>query len=146
MNKIAKSYALMLADLYALMIKTQNYHWHVTGPHFKSLHLFFEELYTQIFTSIDLVAERMLAMGFTAPATLNEIVELRILADGDAKLNAAEMLMDVEKGFQHIIDDLDACIKLVKVDDDEASLSFLSDLLCRFEKTLWMLRAASSGF
>ena len=146
MNKIAKSYALMLADLYALMIKTQNYHWHVTGPHFKSLHVFFEELYTQIFTSIDLVAERMLAMGFTAPATLNEIVELRILADGDAKLNAAEMLMDVEKGFQHIIDDLDACIKLVKVDDDEASLSFLSDLLCRFEKTLWMLRAASSGF
>ena len=146
MNKIAKSYALLLADLYALMIKSQNYHWHVTGPHFKPLHLFFEELYTQAFETIDLVAERMITMGFSAPATLKEIVDLRVVSDGDAKLDSAEMLMDLEKSYQRIVEDLDDCIKHVKAEDDEASLSFLSDLLCSFEKSIWMIRATSSGF
>lgn len=146
MNKIAKSYAVLLADLYALMIKSQNYHWHVTGPHFKPLHLFFEELYTQAYETIDLVAERMLTMGFSAPATLKEIVDLKSIADADSKLDSAEMLIDLEKAFKVIVDDLDACIKLVKADDDEASLTFLTDLLVGFEKTIWMIRASASGF
>jgi starvation-inducible DNA-binding protein len=146
MNKIAKSYAVLLADLYVLLVKTQNYHWHVKGPHFKPLHVFFQELYTQVFDTIDLVAERMVTMGFVAPASLIEINELKRMADGDAKLDSAEMLMDLENSFKMIVDDLDACIKLVKVEEDEASLTFLTDLLVSFEKTIWMIKASASGF
>lgn len=146
MNKIANSYAMLLADLYALLLKSQNYHWHVTGPHFKPLHLFFEELYTQAFETIDLVAERMVTMGFTAPATLTEIIDLKKISDGDARLDSSEMLIDLEKGFRVVVDDLDTCIKLVKAEDDEASLSFLGDLLVGFEKTIWMIKATASGF
>ena len=146
MNKIANSYAVLLTDLYGLLIKSQNYHWHVTGPHFKPLHLFFEELYTQAFETIDLVAERMVTMGFTAPATLTQIIDLNKISDGDARLDSSEMLIDLEKGFRIVVDDIETCIKLVKAEDDEASLSFLSDLLVGFEKTIWMIKATASGF
>ena len=69
MSKIVKKLEIILADTYALYLKTQNYHWHVKGPQFKSLHELFEMQYRELAEAVDGVAERLLIMGHKAPAT-----------------------------------------------------------------------------
>lgn len=146
MKEMNKSMNKLLANFYSLLIKTQNYHWHVRGPHFKELHLFFEEQYTQLFSFVDLVAERIVTLGFNAPATLKELIEQRTLHDGKYDISAFEMVSDLLKDYDTVIDNVYECIDVSKKNDDEGSVTFLTDILVNIEKMAWMLRATSSGF
>lgn len=146
MKDLHRSMSVLFSNLYSLLLKTQNYHWHVKGPNFKELHVFFEEQYTQLFGFVDLVAERMLTMDFNAPATLTEILEYRSLKDAHYDKSGFEMVSDLIKDYTVLIDNIYDAINLSKKHEDEGNVTFLTDLLVQVEKTMWMLKATSSGF
>ncbi len=146
MKDLQKSMNKLLANFYSLLLKTQNYHWHVKGLNFKELHLFFEEQYNQLFGFVDSVAERIVTIGFNAPATLKEIQEHRTLSDGQYDISSFEMVSELHKDVEHLIDNLGEAIEISKKNEDEGTVTFLTDLLVQMEKMAWMLRATSSGF
>jgi starvation-inducible DNA-binding protein len=146
MKDLQISMSVLMSNLYSLLIKTQNYHWHVRGPHFKELHLFFEEQYTQLFGFIDSLAERMVTLGLNAPATLKQIIEYRTLSDGHYDISSFEMASDLTKDYLVLIENIYDAIRVSKKNEDEANLSFLTDLLVQVEKMAWMLNATCSGF
>ena len=146
MNATQKVYSVVFADFYALLLKTQNYHWHVKGPQFRELHLMFEDQYENLFKKVDVIAERMLAMEFSVPATLAQLHELKTIRDGEHNLSAAEMLLDLTHDYVQLIENVYELLDKAKENEDEASLSLFSDILVDLEKTLWMLKASSGGF
>jgi len=143
MNATQKIFSHVFANVYALMLKTQGYHWHVKGPHFKTLHLMFEEQYNTLFLHVDLIAERMLAMGFTVPASFHELNTLKTLADANIKRSAHEMLVNLASDYVQLTQDIDDLLKDAQEHHDEASQSMFSDILVEYEKILWMIKASS---
>ena len=146
MKEMHKSFNRLLANLYSLHLKTLNYHWHVSGPHFKPLHLFFEDQYQELFEFIDLIAERIVTIGFNAPATLAELANQRTLKDGTYNLTSAEMIADLLADYTVLIDDIYDSIETCKNNEDEGGITLLTDILVKVEKTVWMLRATGGGF
>lgn len=141
-NQIHVLFSKLLADTYALYLKTQNYHWHVTGVNFKSLHLMFEEQYTALATAVDDIAERILAMGKKAPATYSEFQKLSTLKEGDSSKKANEMVKELAQDHEKIIKDLYAALDACQAAHDEGSVALLSDRITAHEKTHWMLKAS----
>ena len=90
-----KTFARLMADTYTLYLKTQNYHWHVRGPHFRTLHLMFEEQYNQLLLGVDTLAERIITLGHPAPATFAEFNELRTINEGDSTKTAEKMVAEL---------------------------------------------------
>src|SRR5919199_5471325 len=75
-KEIAEGLSRLLADTYSLYLKTHNFHWNVTGPMFQTLHLMFEQQYTELALAVDMIAERIRALGLPAPGTYAEFLEL----------------------------------------------------------------------
>ena len=138
-----KSFAKLFANLYALYLKTQNYHWHVVGPHFKQLHQLFEEQYMLLGKTIDSVAERMVTLEFVVPANFTPILELRTMRDGNHKLSGHEMVIDLKHDHDVLLKDLYDVFKHVSKDGDEGSIEFITGLMLEIEKVIWILRATS---
>ncbi len=138
-----QAFARLLADTYTLYLKTQNYHWHVRGPYFKTLHLMFEEQYLQLATAIDSLAERILTMGQTAPATFAKFNELRRIQEGDSQKKAEQMVSELCEDHQLLLQDLYKALKLAQEQNDEGSANLLSDRIAEHEKTHWMLKASA---
>lgn len=89
---VTDALAHVLADSYILQLKTQGFHWNVTGPHFYMLHKLFEEIYKDLADAIDNIAERMRSLGFLAPATFKEYQSLTSLKESEANLDAVDMV------------------------------------------------------
>src|SRR3990172_10751265 len=89
---VADGLARLLADTYTLCLKTHGYHWNVTGLHFRSLHLMFEEQYTELAGAVDEIAERIRALGPLAPGSYRELAALTSVRDDDASPGPMEML------------------------------------------------------
>ena len=145
MNATQKIYSQVFSNVYALMLKTQSYHWHVTGIEFKSLHLFFEDQYQQLFEFVDLIAERMRVMGFHVPASFNLMNDLKQLSDANNDLTADEMVNDLTRDYVTLIDNIDELMSKAKEDNDEGALSLFSDIVQQLEKNLWMCRVTTGG-
>ncbi|MBY0377128.1 MAG: DNA starvation/stationary phase protection protein [Gammaproteobacteria bacterium] len=139
-----QAFARLMADTYTLYLKTQNYHWHVRGPHFKTLHLMFEEQYTQLALGVDALAERILTLGHSAPATFAEFSQLRTLEEGDSKRTAEQMVAALCQDHQLILKDLYKVLKMAQELNDEGSTTLLGDRIAEHEKTHWMLKASQS--
>ncbi|KTD74762.1 Dps family protein [Legionella waltersii] len=139
MSKIVKSLEVALADTYALYLKTQNYHWHVTGPQFKSLHELFEMQYTDLAEAVDQIAERLRILGHKAPATFSEFIKLTSIKEGDSSLNANSMVGELAKDNMLLIKDLSQAIKLAQDSGDEGTAAVLSERVAAHEKAHWML-------
>lgn len=133
--------AAHLADTYALFLKTQNYHWHVKGISFKSLHDLFEEQYKELFVAVDDLAERIVTLGGQAPASFKALDKLASIADGDANHDAKAMLKDLADSHQALVDSLQA--SLDAIDDDEGTVTLLGDRLASHQKMHWMLEASA---
>ena len=84
MTSVINKLEVLLADTYALYLKTQNYHWHVKGPNFKTLHELFEMQYKELANAVDSIAERIVIMAHKAPATFTDLNKLKTLKDGEA--------------------------------------------------------------
>lgn len=146
MNATHQLFSQLFANLYALQLKTQSCHWHVKGPHFKQLHEFFEEQYQSLIAIIDGVAERMVSLGFIVPATFSQIQELKSIKDAHPQHSGQEMISDLGKDYVAIIELLYKVIEKSKENKDEGSITFLTDILVKIEKTSWMVHACSGGF
>ena len=142
MSAINKKLEVVLADTYALYLKTQNYHWHVKGPQFKSLHELFEMQYQELAAAVDQVAERILIMGHRAPATFSEFNQLKTIKDGDSSLSANQMVCELAQDNSSLVKDLNQAIKLAQESNDEGTVALLSERIAAHEKAHWMLGAS----
>src|ERR1041385_6740124 len=101
-RQIAEGLSRLLADTYTLYLKTHNFHWNVTGPMFQTLHLMFETQYNELALAVDLVAERIRALGHTAPGTYKKFAELSTIREDDGVPKAEDMIRRLVEGHETV--------------------------------------------
>jgi starvation-inducible DNA-binding protein len=131
----------VLADTYTLYLKTHNYHWNVTGPHFRTLHTMFEEHYNEMWMAIDEIAERIRALGSFAPGSGAQFNALSSIDEADGVPAAMKMVEDLVAGHEAVIRTTRAALAPAAKADDEATVDLLTQRLQIHEKTAWMLRS-----
>ena len=139
---VAEGLAKLLADTYAAYLKTHGYHWNVRGPNFSQLHTLFMAQYTEMWTAIDEVAERIRALGELAPQGYGAFGNLSSIKDGDPSKGAEEMLKDLISSQETLVGTLYAILPTAQAAGDEVSASLISDRLTAHEKHIWMLRSS----
>ena len=140
-KEIAEGLSHLLGDSYLLYVRTHGYHWNVTGPQFNTLHLMFEQQYTELALAVDLIAERIRALGFPAPATYAEFARLAsVPEDGDAP-RADEMVRRLIKAQEAVVRTARSVFPAVKQAGDEPTADLLTQRMQIHEKTAWMLRS-----
>ena len=141
-NNVADSLKIVLADSYVLYLKTQNYHWNVTGPHFKSLHMLFEEQYTDLAIAVDDIAERVRMLGDVAPGSFAAFLKLTTLQEAKEGLSADAMVRDLSESGEQIAASLKVALKAAQDADDEVSVGLIAERMTVHEKNGWMLRVS----
>src|SRR6476661_1370406 len=101
-KEIAQGLSRLLADSYTLYLKTHNFHWNVKGPMFQTLHLMFETQYNELWTSVDLIAERIRALGFTAPGSYSAFGKLTSISEARGDEPAREMIKQIVDGHETV--------------------------------------------
>ena len=140
-QKVADELTHFLADVYTLTLKTQNFHWNVTGPNFHSLHLFFEEQYKDLAEAVDLIAERIRALECVTPASFSHFIKLSSLKEENGVPTANNMLKQLLKDHETIIHSIHTILKKAQEAQDEATMDLLIERTRAHEKTAWMLRS-----
>lgn len=140
-KKIADGLSHLLADTYTLYLKTHNYHWNVTGPMFQTLHLMFEQHYNELALAVDAIAERIRALGFTAPGTYAQFVKLSSIPEESKIPAATDMIKNLVKGHEAVARTARAIFPLADKASDEPTADLLTQRLQVHEKTAWMLRS-----
>lgn len=138
---IADGLMRLLADTYYLYSKTHGYHWNVTGPMFNTLHVMFMQQYTELWNSIDLIAERIRSLGFFAPAGYAKLSKLTSIPEDESVPAASQMLANLVQGHETVIRTARSILDAANKGNDQASLDLLTQRLDVHEKTAWMLRA-----
>ncbi|RCK44760.1 ferritin [Thalassospira profundimaris] len=142
---IASGLGRVLADSYALYLKTHNFHWNVTGPMFQTLHTMFEEQYTELAAAVDELAERIRSLGAFAPGSFSAFAELSSIADEKGVPAAKEMIKQLVEGHETVIKTARALYPLCDEADDDATADLLTQRIQTHEKTAWMLRSLLEG-
>lgn len=138
---IAKGLCLLLADTYTLYLKTHNYHWNVTGPMFNTLHLMFEAQYNELALAVDLIAERIRALGYPAPGSYREYLKLSTIPEATGSPSADEMIRQLVEGQESIVRTSRSIFPIVDDAHDEPTADLLTQRMQVHEKTAWMLRS-----
>ncbi len=131
----------VMADSYTLYLKTHNYHWNVVGPMFHSLHIMFEEEYTELALAVDEIAERIRALGAFAPGTYRQFAELSIITEDTDVPPAPEMVARLVASHEAVARTIREVLTLVEAAPDQVSTDLLVRRLDVHEKTAWMLRS-----
>lgn len=132
---------VLQADVYTLYLKTQNYHWHVIGPHFQSLHTLFESQYKDLAEAVDTIAERIRALDEIAPATFEAFLSLKTIPEGNAQRDATKMIQDLVLSHATVCDEMKEICTLATEEVDDATLNLIGERLEIHEKMIWMLKA-----
>lgn len=132
----------LLADTYTLYLKTQNYHWHVRGANFRSLHQLFEEEYNTLALAVDAIAERIVTLGGVAPASFKEYLGLASIKEGKPNTSPEAMVTELAHDHHQVIHDMNAVIKTAQQEGDEGTIALLSERIGEHEKICWMLEAS----
>ncbi|WP_348672868.1 Dps family protein [uncultured Abyssibacter sp.] len=140
-EKVAEGLKRLLADSYTLYLQTHNFHWNVTGPQFRELHLMFEEHYTELADAVDDIAERIRTLGVAAPGTYKEFSRLSSIDEVEGVPGSEEMVDLLTKGHEQVVKTCREVLKLAQDADDESTTALVSDRMRIHEKTSWMLRA-----
>jgi starvation-inducible DNA-binding protein len=138
---IADGLARLLADTYTLYLQTHNFHWNVTGPMFQTLHLMFETQYTELALAVDLIAERIRALGYPAPGTYGEYSKLSSIKEMPGVPKATEMIRLLVAGQEAVVRTARSIFPLVEQANDEPTADLLTQRMQIHEKTAWMLRS-----
>lgn len=138
---IAEGLKRLLADSYTLYLQTHNFHWNVTGPQFRELHLMFEEHYTELAVAVDDIAERIRTLGVVAPGTYKAFAELSSIKETDGIPAAGDMVDILTKGHEQVVRTAREVLKAAQDANDESTAALVSDRMRVHEKTAWMLRA-----
>jgi starvation-inducible DNA-binding protein len=143
-RKIAEGLSHLLADTYTLYLKTHNFHWNVTGPMFNTLHLMFEQQYTELALAVDLVAERIRALGFPAPGSYSAYAKLSTVKEANGVPEAEEMIRILAKDQEAVARTARNVFPLAEKANDQPTADLITQRLQVHEKTAWMLRAMVS--
>lgn len=133
----------VLADSYALYIKTQNYHWNVEGPNFKALHLLFEEQYTDLAMAIDTTAELIRGLGEKAPGTFDAYTKNTSINPGNENASADQMVKELNEDQAAIQKTLQNTLEAAQKAGDEVVAGFVIERLTVHRKAAWMLKSSS---
>ena len=140
-QQVADKLKVLLADSYTLYLQTHNFHWNVTGPQFRELHLMFEEQYTELALAVDEIAERIRTLGVFAPGTYKQFAELSHIKETGDIPAGDKMVAILTEGHEQIVKTCRAVLQEAQAADDESSASLVSDRMVLHEKTAWMLRS-----
>ncbi len=140
-TRIAQGLSRMLADTYLLYLKTHNFHWNVEGPMFQTLHQMFMEEYTEAWNAIDLIAERIRALGHYAPGTYKEYVKLGSIKETDGVPKAEDMVKLLIQAQEAVVRTARSVLPIAEDANDQPTLDLLTQRMQIHEKNAWMLRS-----
>lgn len=140
-QQIADGLSHLLADTYTLYLKTHNFHWNVTGPMFQTLHLMFEQHYNELSLAVDLIAERIRALGHYAPGSYADYARLTSIPEADGVPRAEDMIRQLVEGHETLCRTARSIFPSVERAGDEPTADLLTQRLQVHEKTAWMLRS-----
>jgi starvation-inducible DNA-binding protein len=140
-KRIADGLAKVLADTYTLYLKTHNFHWNVTGPMFNTLHLMFEAQYNELALAVDLVAERIRALGFPAPGSYSAYAKLSSVEEAEGVPAAEDMIAQLVKGHEAVARTARGVFRAAEKASDQPTADLMTQRMQVHEKTAWMLRA-----
>jgi starvation-inducible DNA-binding protein len=140
-EEIAAGLSRVLADTYTLYLKTHNFHWNVTGPMFQTLHLMFETHYNELALAVDLVAERIRALGLPAPGTYKQFTALSSIKEEDGVPKAQDMIRLLVSGHETVARTAREVFKSADAANDQPTCDLLTQRMQVHEKTAWMLRS-----
>lgn len=140
-KEMAHGLSTLLADSYMLYIKTHNFHWNVEGPMFNTLHLMFMDQYTELWNALDLIAERIRALGVYAPGTYKQFSDLTSIKESDKVPKAMKMIEELLAGHEIVIQTARKLFPVAEDQHDEVTCDLLTQRLQIHEKTAWMLRS-----
>jgi starvation-inducible DNA-binding protein len=138
---IAEGLSALLADSYTLYLMTHNFHWNVTGPQFNSLHAMFMGQYTEQWTAIDVIAERIRALGFPSPGTYAEFARLTSIREPEGVPDANEMVRQLVVAQEATARTARNLFPVVDAARDQPTADMLTQRINVHEKTAWMLRS-----
>ncbi|QWD88458.1 DNA starvation/stationary phase protection protein [Polynucleobacter sp. MWH-CaK5] len=140
-KKIADGLSKFLADSYTLYLMTHNFHWNVTGPQFNTLHTMFMTQYTEQWAALDMIAERIRALGHPAPGTYKEFVKLSSIKEVEGKSKALEMVRHLVRAQEATAKTARSLFPIIEKANDQPSADLLTQRIDIHEKTAWMLRS-----
>jgi len=140
-EQIAGGLTRLLADTYTLYLKTHSYHWNVTGPRFRDLHLLFEEQYTELAAAVDAVAERIRTLGYPAPGTFREFLALTAIEEVPGTPDAEDMIRDLVTAQELVVRTCREVLPAAQQAGDESTVGLVADRMGIHEKAAWMLRS-----
>jgi starvation-inducible DNA-binding protein len=140
-KSVSDGLARVLADTYTLYLKTHNFHWNVTGPMFNTLHLMFEGQYNEMAAAVDLLAERIRALGHPAPGSYAQFAKLSAVAEETGVPEASEMVRQLVEGQETVARTARAVFPVAEQAGDQVTLDLLTQRLQVHEKNAWMLRS-----
>jgi starvation-inducible DNA-binding protein len=140
-KEIADGLSKVMADTYTLYLKTHNFHWNVTGPMFQTLHLMFETQYNELALAVDLIAERIRALGFPAPGTYAEFGKLSSIPEEPGVPSAQDMIKKLVQGHETVVRTSRSMWSPAEKAQDQPTLDLLTQRMQVHEKTAWMLRS-----
>ncbi|MHA6769597.1 Dps family protein [Sphingobium ummariense] len=145
-KSVAEALNGVLADSYALYFKTKNFHWHVSGPHFRDYHLMFDDQATQILATTDLIAERVRKTGNTTLRSVGDIARHQSVVDNDADyVSPADMLKELREDNLKLVESLRAAKAAATEAGDNATEGIIDDWTDQAEERAWFLFEASRG-
>ena len=139
--QIAEGLSRLLADTYTLYLKTHNFHWNVTGPMFTTLHTMFETQYTELALAVDVIAERIRALGAFAPGSYKQFGQLSSIQEETSVPTATQMIKQLVKGQEAVTRTARSLFPLVDKANDEPTADLLTQRMQIHEKNAWMLRS-----
>lgn len=143
---VADALNAILADSYALYLKTKNFHWHVSGPHFRDYHLMLDEQAAQILATTDAIAERVRKIGSTTLRSIGHIARLQRIKDNDAEfVSANDMLTELHRDNLALVESLREAKEIVDDAGDNATSGILDDWTDEAEERAWFLFETSRG-
>jgi starvation-inducible DNA-binding protein len=144
-KEISLGLSKLLADTYTLYLKTHNYHWNVTGKMFQTLHLMFEQQYTELALAVDSIAERIRALGERAPGSYAEFGKLTSIKEETGTPKAEDMIANLVTAQEAVIRTARSIMPIAAEVNDEVSSDLLTQRMQIHEKTAWMLRSLLQG-
>ncbi len=140
-EEIAAALSRLLADTYVLYGKTHGFHWNVTGPMFNTLHLMFMDQYTELWNALDVIAERIRALGVLAPHGGSPLAGLASIPEAEQQPAALDMVRELVAGHEAVARTARSIFPLAEAANDEPTADLLTQRLQIHEKTAWMLRS-----
>ena len=141
MSHVVNDLTKFLSGTYALYLKTQNYHWNVTGPNFISLHTMFEDQYNDLFKAIDVIAERIRALDDKAPGTYSAYSKLTKIKDGNENNDYKTMIKELAHDQLLIVETLRITLFNAQKIADEATADIMIERIQAHQKNAWMLNS-----